>query len=511
MASQHNTTTPTATTTTTTARTTMTASGIRTYTLDELRFLKAQMQQQIFADRPLLQGPREDPADVFVTNEVDLSHIDAFGFDYDYTLASYNNELQALIYQLAAQSLINNNKYPAECANLQYDPNFAIRGLHYDVKKGLLMKIDAFQNVQLGTVYSGHRPLDDDETRRIYNGVHIPLEYMHSFMPQLTDLFSLPEACLLANLTQFMHDTQLPFHPEYLYMDVAHAVSEVHSRRQMHLEVIRNVGHYVHPSPNLENLLSTMRQHGKKVFLLTNSSFSFVNVGMSHIVGPHWRDLFDVIVVDALKPRFFNESRPFRQFDTTLNSMTWTKVSRFARGGVYCHGNSLDFARITGWTPGRVMYVGDHVLSDLQDPSRKHGWRTGAIIRELDEEITILNSPEHHQSLTWLLNLQRLIKKLQHVQHHEKHSLLRAWQAEKNEVSAHLKDMFNPQFGSVFRTFHNPTYFAHRMSRVADLYTSDVCNFLRYSLDHTFYPQRMYLPHEPAPRRDDQGFFKCGP
>lgn len=30
--------------------------------------------------------------------------------------------------------------------------------------------------------------------------------------------------------------------------------------------------------------------------------------GMSYIVGPEWRDLFDVIIVNARKPKFFNET-----------------------------------------------------------------------------------------------------------------------------------------------------------------------------------------------------------
>lgn len=36
---------------------------------------------------------------------------------------------------------------------MQYDPNFAIRGLHCDSKNGLLMKIDAYNHIQLGSVY----------------------------------------------------------------------------------------------------------------------------------------------------------------------------------------------------------------------------------------------------------------------------------------------------------------------------------------------------------------------
>lgn len=40
--------------------------------------------------------------------------------------------------------------------------------------------------------------------------------------------------------------------------------------------------------------------------------------------------------------------------------------------------------------------------------------------------------------------------------------------------------MFNKQFGSVFRTHHNPTYFSRRLFRFADIYTSNISNLLHY-------------------------------
>ena len=59
-------------------------------------------------------------------------------------------------------------QYPREVKHFQYDPYFAIRGLHLDVKKvsnclltisplypiqGYLMKVDANNHIQLGSVY----------------------------------------------------------------------------------------------------------------------------------------------------------------------------------------------------------------------------------------------------------------------------------------------------------------------------------------------------------------------
>lgn len=58
--------------------------------------------------------------------------------------------------------------------------------------------------------------------------------------------------------------------------------------------------------------------------------------------------------------------------------------------------------------------------------------------------------------------------------------------------------MFNPQFGSVFRTYHNPTFFTRRLMRFADIYMSSVENFLQYEENLVFYPRRAALPHEPV-------------
>lgn len=58
------------------------------------------------------------------------------------------------------------------------------------------------------------------------------------------------------------------------------------------------------------------------------------------------------------------------------------------------------------------------------------------------------------------------------------------------------KKVFNKQFGSVFRTYNNPTYFSRRLFRFSDIYTSNISNLVNYSTSHTFYPRRGVMPHE---------------
>ena len=48
-----------------------------------------------------------DEQAIFANNELGLRHIDVYGFDYDYTLASYSDALHYLIYNFAVKNLIS--------------------------------------------------------------------------------------------------------------------------------------------------------------------------------------------------------------------------------------------------------------------------------------------------------------------------------------------------------------------------------------------------------------------
>ena len=44
------------------------------------------------------------------------------------------------------------------------------------------------------------------------------------------------------------------------------------------------------------------------------------------------------------------------------------------------------------------------------------------------------------------------------------------------------KQQYNMQFGSMLRTFHQPTYFSARLMRMADIYMSRLPNLIEYNL-----------------------------
>uniref|UniRef100_A0A034VLV6 5'-nucleotidase domain-containing protein 3 n=1 Tax=Bactrocera dorsalis TaxID=27457 RepID=A0A034VLV6_BACDO len=151
---------------------------------------------------------------------------------------------------------------------------------------------------------------------------------------------------------------------------------------------------------------------------------------------------------------------------------------------------------LTGWRGHNVLYFGDHPYSDLADVTLEHGWRTGAIINELTHEIETLNNVNFKRNANWLQMLTQLIEEIQDYECEPAQICLEKWQSERDMLRNQTKMVFNKQFGSVFRTYHNPTYFSRRLFRFADIYTSDITNLANYSVSHTFYPRRGVMPHE---------------
>lgn len=132
-------------------------------------------------------------------------------------------------------------QYPEAIKDKPYNNNFAIRGLHYDVEKGLLLKLDSFLQIQLGTVYRGCRQLSDAEVMDIYKNRSMSRGYVEGNgalqdyqdshkqplqrgstkkMIQLADLFSVPEMTLLCNVADYFEKHQIDYHPEMLFRDV---------------------------------------------------------------------------------------------------------------------------------------------------------------------------------------------------------------------------------------------------------------------------------------------------
>lgn len=174
--------------------------------------------------------------------------------------------------------------------------------------------------------------------------------------------------------------------------------------------------------------------------------------------------------------------------------MNWNRVSTLDRDKIYMEGTVSGLLKMTGWNSNRVIYFGDQIYSDLADITLDFGWRTGAIIAELEKEIETHNSPEFKEAVSALQALQQLVD--EGNENNLDEAILNQLIQQRDALRFEAKTLFNPQFGSIFRTHHNPTYFSRRLFRYSDIYMSQVTNLLKYSLKHTFLPRRGLLPHE---------------
>ena len=60
---------------------------------------------------------------------------------------------------------------------------------------------------------------------------------------------------------------------------------------------------FLEKNEKLAPFLSRLKENKKQIFLITNSPFELVNAGMTYMIGHEWQDIFDIVIVQANKPR----------------------------------------------------------------------------------------------------------------------------------------------------------------------------------------------------------------
>ncbi|KAG5559604.1 hypothetical protein RHGRI_009214 [Rhododendron griersonianum] len=467
---------------------------------DDIAKIRAQFDaaKQSFFKIPeaVKEMPKMHPKGIYVNKNLKLEDIQVYGFDYDYTLAHYSSNLQTLIYELAKEHLVNELRYPDSCLEFKYDPTFPIRGLNYDKLKGCLLKLDFFGSIEPDGCYFGHRKLTRKEIEQIYGTRHIGRDQARGLV-SLMDFFCFSEACLLADIVQHFVDAKLEFDASHVYEDVNCAIQHVHRSGLAHNGILSDPQRYLVKNNQLLHFLRMLRQKGKKLFLLTNSPYHFVDGGMRFMLEDSlghrdsWRELFDVVIAQANKPEFYTSEHLFRCYDIEKDTLAFSKVDTFLPNKVYYHGCLKSFLQITKWIGPEVIYFGDHLFSDLRGPS-KAGWRTAAIIHELENEIHIQNEDSYRFEQAKFHIIQELLGKLHatvaNSQRHEAfRSLLWDLNEERQKARCAMKNMFNRSFGATFLTdTGQESAFAYNIHRYADVYTSKPENFL-------FYPSEAWL------------------
>jgi 5'-nucleotidase len=473
---------------------------------------------------------------VFVNRNLHLSHVEAIGFDMDYTLAIYHlRRLELVSYQMTVERLISAFGYPEQIRELPYDHGFVQRGLFVDKKHGNLLKIDRFGHV--GRAYHGRTPVPAADVDRLYHNERIRLK--NPEYAWIDTLFALPEACLLAGIIDLYEQTlRRPLDFTQLYNDIREAIDTVHRDNSLKAVIRADLGRYIYKDPELGPALHRLRSGGKKLFLLTNSLWDYTQAVMAFLLDgvlaeyPSWRNYFDVIITAGMKPGFFGEGRPFQELDLEApDNRVLGPASSLERGKVYAEGNLVDFERLTGHAGGAVLYVGDHIYGDILRSRKSSMWRTCMIVQEIEDEIDYLVSRRDEvERLAELEQLQLRLDdeigprraRLNQIERHldkddpgpaERAALEAEFALVKGELD-HLRRSlkecselvraletdvqrgFNPAWGLHFKEGSENSRFGEQVEQYACLYTSRVSNFGFYSPVHYFRSTREVMPHE---------------
>uniref|UniRef100_G3SN88 5'-nucleotidase domain containing 4 n=1 Tax=Loxodonta africana TaxID=9785 RepID=G3SN88_LOXAF len=462
---------------------------------------------------------------IFVNSSLALGKIRCFGFDMDYTLAAYRSpDYEALAFQLLLERLVSIG-YPHEILRYTYDPTFPTRGLVFDALYGNLLKVDAHGNVLLDT--QGFTLLSEAEIWSFYPSEFIQRDDVQRFHI-LNTLFNLPETYLYACLVDFFSscsrytncDTgyqhgNLFMSFRNLFQDVTDAMNNVHESGCLKEKTLEDLEKYVEKDVRIPILLGKMKEVGK-VFLATNSSYSYTDAIMTHLfdVGPApqaeasarpWRSYFDLIVVDTQKPRFFAEGTVLRRVLTNLGKLrVGTYTGPHQHCAVYSGGEAgssdvvCELLEVRGKD---ILYIGDHIFGDILKSKKRQGWRTCLVVPELSRELGIWVQEKEQLEL-----LQRLDMCLADLHQHMDGSgcglqVINSTKRESRKVTREL-DLCYSAMGSLFRCGFRQTLFASQLMRYADLYTSTCLSFLHYPLSSLFRAAPELMPHESLVEQD---------
>jgi 5'-nucleotidase len=324
---------------------------------------------------------------VFCNRDLRMSQIAWVGFDMDYTLAIYDQpEMDRLSIEATIKKLIGRG-YPDFVAEIPHALDFPVRGLLIDKRYGHILKMDRYKHVCKG--YHGFRELSKDEIRALYHSKKIrPATPRYHW---IDTLYALSEASLYAALVDTLEKRQYAIDYARAFTDIRECIDEAHRDGTILDAVASDLPRFVKRDPDLAPTLHKLRSAGKKLFLLTNSRWSYTDRMMTYLLGgamteyPSWRNFFDAVVVAATKPAFFQERRPLLEIDGAA-----TKPATFPleRGKVYQGGNLPDFERALGVSGDQVLYVGDHIYGDILRSKKDSAWRTVMIMQELETEIS---------------------------------------------------------------------------------------------------------------------------
>lgn len=458
---------------------------------------------------------------LFANRTLNVRGLKAIGYDMDYTLIHYRvDEWERSAFEYARRWLAERD-WPV--ADLVFDPDQFTLGLTFDLDQGNLIKATRFGFVV--KALHGTSTLTFDELRKRYAETIVDLsddrfEFMNT-------LFELSRASLWAQLVESFDAGQLHGVMSYaeLYREIDAALTSAHQGGAMKAEIVADPKRFVDPDPDLVPTLQDQRLAGKQLLLITNSDWSYTRQMMRHTVNPFmpdgetWRDLFDIVIVSANKPAFFEASNPIYRVVDEDESLLQPHFGPLEAGHVYFGGNAQLVEESLGHGASQFLYVGDHLFGDVHVTKELLRWRTALIAREVEGEVDAASQ--------FLVDEQRLTELMQTkiALEHEAAQLrldrtrargdrptvarlskeLDAISERGNELDSEIgplartsSELGNPVWGPLMRAGNDKSLFARQVEKYADVYTSRVSNFGAATPYAYVRAARGSLPHDAA-------------
>jgi len=453
---------------------------------------------------------------VFVNRTLNMRSVEAVGYDMDYTLIHYNVDVWEAAAFDAARDILAASGWPVEA--LTFDPDRFTIGLAFDLKLGNVVKATRFGYVV--RAQHGNDLLRFEEQRNVYREDIVELS--SSRFEFMNTLFELSRASLFTQLVAIHDETPLQGVRSYaeLYDVVNDALGEAHMAGILKAEIVADPDRFVEPDPNIVPTLLEQRKAGKKLALITNSDWAYTSKMMTYVFDQYcpnamtWRDLFDLVIVSANKPRFFTAKDPIYRVVDEDASLLLPHTGPLEAGHVYFAGNARLVEQSLGVSLGQPLYVGDHLFGDVHVTKDVLRWRTALVTRALEAEIAdAIAFDEQQHELEDLM-----AEKIQVDRRQAQLRLARATGSGKavaDELTAvtsraleldeqiaplarAASGLGNPIWGPLMRAGNDKSLYARQVERYADAYTSRVSNF-RYETPYGYLrAARGSLPHDRA-------------
>lgn len=478
----------------------------------------------------LTDGQPAPERGVFVNRTLRMEKIRHVGFDLDWTLADYHADtMSELAFELTLDRLVEGHGYPERIREAEFRSPFCRRGVIFDTEAGTVLKMNRHRYV--GRAYLGRRYLDAGERSELYR--QEPLNLNSKRFHFVDTLFELPEVNIFSELVEMKQKgLELPSYAE-LRADGRRAIDSIHADGTLKQRILADLPRYLPRDPQIALALKRLALSGRRLLLITNSEWYYTDGLCTHLFDgilpgiDSWRQLFDLVVVEAGKPSFFRRPQPFVRLDDAGEPQGEAEVPEW--GGVYLGGSREALMRLLDCPGEQVLYVGDHIYGDIVSSKLTSTWRTAMVIRELEDELAVrqrLASQQRHLQVLraelsdfgqQLDDLKDVSSLYQHQMKTEmegsipEHQLAlarireqietgrrehKAMRKHATRLQRRISREINPHWGSLFKQGSNKSLFGSQVDDFACVYTSRVSNLVYYGSDHYYRVMLDPMMHE---------------